>query len=240
MSANTWAMPSAASQRPSAFTPGVSMRMAPPGSTTSSPAVVVWRPRPSASRIDWVRWTSAPARRLSKVDLPAPEAPSTTKVVPGTRSASHEVEALTADVADGEDVGADGDRLGVGDGRLGIGAEVDLGQHDRRDRAGLPGQHQLALEAALVDGPVGGVHDEDAVDVGRQHQLAGGPARVAPGDRRAAGQHTVDVVTDRVDTDPVAHGHGVAGAGMEGARRGEHQGPATIGSGDAPEDQPGR
>ena len=62
--------------------PGVSMMQAPPGSRCSERAVVVCMPRLSCTRTAPVSWTAAPSSVLVRVDLPAPDEPSTTSVRP--------------------------------------------------------------------------------------------------------------------------------------------------------------
>ncbi len=70
--------------------PGVSMSTPPPGSGTSSRLTVVCRPLPCCWALTApVRSTSAPSSALPRVDLPAPETPSSTTVpVSAARSAS--------------------------------------------------------------------------------------------------------------------------------------------------------
>ena len=63
--------------------PGVSIRQAPPGSGSSARWVVVWRPRASLSRTSAVFMRSRPSSVLVSVDLPAPDEPTSTAVVPG-------------------------------------------------------------------------------------------------------------------------------------------------------------
>ena len=75
MSTKARLRPSSASHNDTARRPGVSTSTPPPGSRTSSRAVVVWRPRWSPSRTGPVSCTSAPTSRLTSVDLPTPDAP---------------------------------------------------------------------------------------------------------------------------------------------------------------------
>ena len=75
----------APSHRPASRIPGVSIRNAPLGSVSNSRVTVVWRPRPSA-RTSPVAWRSSPSSALTSVDLPAPDGPSRTAVVPGASS----------------------------------------------------------------------------------------------------------------------------------------------------------
>ena len=63
--------------------PGVSIRQAPVGSGISARWVVVWRPRASDSRTSPVFIRSMPSSVLVRVDLPAPELPTSTAVRPG-------------------------------------------------------------------------------------------------------------------------------------------------------------
>ena len=62
--------------------PGVSMMQAPPGSWNSERAVVVCLPRLSCSRTAPVSCAARPSRVLVRVDLPAPDEPSSTRVCP--------------------------------------------------------------------------------------------------------------------------------------------------------------
>ena len=73
-------------------------------------------------------------------------------------------------------------------GRLGVVDEVGLGQHDDRLGAAVVGQHQLALEAALVRGVAERVGQEDDVDVGGQRVglRPGALERRPPDERRPA------------------------------------------------------
>ena len=71
------------SQRPATRMPGVSIRRAPAGRVSSSRVTVVWRPRRSEARTSPVFWRSSPSRVLTSVDLPEPEAPSSTVFAPG-------------------------------------------------------------------------------------------------------------------------------------------------------------
>ncbi|MCW0450896.1 hypothetical protein NB706_003730 [Xanthomonas sacchari] len=71
--------------------PGVSIRQAPDGSGSSARWVVVWRPRESVARTAAVRIFCTPSKVLVRVDLPAPDEPTSTAVCPGPshgRSAS--------------------------------------------------------------------------------------------------------------------------------------------------------
>ena len=84
MSLNTRLSASSASVRPRARTPGVSITIpAPSGSSTSRRATVVCRPRRSEARTWAVTATSAPARALTRLDLPDPLAPTRASVRPG-------------------------------------------------------------------------------------------------------------------------------------------------------------
>src|SRR5215207_6127789 len=67
--------------------PGVSSTTPAPGSRTSSRWLVTWRPLPSTGRVVPVAMTASSARTFVRVDLPAPEGPSNTRVRPGARCA---------------------------------------------------------------------------------------------------------------------------------------------------------
>ena len=85
--------------------PGVSIRNAPPGSVSSSRVTVVWRPRRSDARTSLVFWRSSPSSALTSVDLPVPDAPSRTAVVPGREQRPDDVQALAGQRADRDRVG---------------------------------------------------------------------------------------------------------------------------------------
>jgi len=68
--------PADASPIPTSRMPGLSMRKAPEGSSKSSRRTVTWHPFPVLALTSPMRAESAPSRRLSRVDLPAPEEPS--------------------------------------------------------------------------------------------------------------------------------------------------------------------
>ena len=61
--------------------PGVSISNAPPGSATSRRAVVVWRPLPLSSLTAATRATSPPISRLTSVDFPTPDDPTSATVL---------------------------------------------------------------------------------------------------------------------------------------------------------------
>ncbi len=81
-SAKARSRPSSTSCRPIERRPGVSMTIPPPGRGSSSRWTVVCRPRPSDSRTAPVAIASPPAMALTRVDLPAPDRPSSTAVSP--------------------------------------------------------------------------------------------------------------------------------------------------------------
>jgi len=67
--------------------PGVSITRAPPGSENIWRWVVVCRPRSSETRTAAVRWASRSSKRLTSVDLPAPDEPTSASVRPARSSA---------------------------------------------------------------------------------------------------------------------------------------------------------
>ena len=87
ISANVLSSTSSSAQSCSSRIPGVSISRAPAGSGTSSRCVVVCRPRPFAL-ISRVTSSSRPASRLTSVDLPTPDEPSSAIVRPGSRYGS--------------------------------------------------------------------------------------------------------------------------------------------------------
>ena len=76
-------MPSSASHSASPRMPGVSMMTPPPGTITISRATVVWRPLSSRLRTSAVACPSLPTSRLTRVDFPTPDPPSSAAVTPG-------------------------------------------------------------------------------------------------------------------------------------------------------------
>ena len=100
ISEKTCPTPASASQSPTPRSPGVSIRTPPPGRTSRLRVVVVCRPLPSTSRVACTSMTSAPSRALARVDLPAPDWPSSTAVPPdrprASTSSPSPVAALTA------------------------------------------------------------------------------------------------------------------------------------------------
>ena len=92
MSSNTRSATSSSPVSLSSRIPGVSIRHAPWGRVIRVRWVVVWRPRESRSRTAPVRILLRPIRVLVRVDLPAPEEPTSTTVRPlpsqGARAAT--------------------------------------------------------------------------------------------------------------------------------------------------------
>ena len=74
--------------------------------------------------------------------------------------------------------------------RLGVVDEIDLGHHDERMRAGVVHDDELALEPARAQRRIDRVHEEHAVDVGRDDLRALRHRRVAPTVGRAAHERT--------------------------------------------------
>ena len=163
------------------------MTQAPPGSRCSERAVVVCMPRLSCSRTAPVSCTALPIRVLVRVDLPAPDEPSSTSVCPPQATWAKRP-ALAGSVASTTTVGtAPGMRLPsaasalVAQRRFGRG-DVGLGQDDdRRDAAGVD-QRQVALEPAQVEVVVEAHDEQGPVDVA-DHRMAAAVA-VAAGDVR--------------------------------------------------------
>ena len=95
--------------------PGESITSPPPGSTSSWRSVVVCRPSSSSSRVSFVAMTSSPSQRLTSVDLPTPEEPSSTAVVARLDPRAQRVAALAGDGGHDVDRDAERDRLDLGD-----------------------------------------------------------------------------------------------------------------------------
>ena len=107
------AVPSPSDQSPTERIPGVSIRMAPPASTTSSPAVVVWRPRPSPARARRrCPGRSAPARAFTSVDLPDARRADEHERAARPDQSPQPVETVAVGGAHGHDVDAERHRLG--------------------------------------------------------------------------------------------------------------------------------
>ena len=135
----------------------MSIRNAPLGSVSSSRVTVVWRPRPSEARTSPVFWRSSPSSALTSVDLPVPEAPSRTAVVPGDEQVAQDAEALAG-------VRADRDRVDDAEaarepGRLDLRlvGEVGLGQDERDGDAAGGRERREALEPAGIGSGSGSV-----------------------------------------------------------------------------------
>ena len=100
----------------------------------------------------------------------------------------------------------DADRHGpdLGEGRGDVVAQVGFGEHDRRARAALPGQHEIALQAAGAEVVDEGADDEDDVHVGGHDLLHGAPVLV----RRRLAHEDGPARKYRVDDRPLCAGLG--------------------------------
>ena len=193
MSANAPATASPVSHSCSSRMPGVSIRMPPPGSSSSWRPVVVCRPRLSDSRTSRVRRRSSPSSALAIDDLPTPDDPSSAAVRP-------RAEVLAQQRS--------------GSGRV---AETACDRHAlrerRRPRAPSPSgsstrsalfrtmtgeaplSHavtQVALDAARIEVVVEAGDEEHDVDVGGDDLLLGGIAGGAAREPAEARQHGAD------------------------------------------------
>ena len=118
------------------------------------------------------------------------------------------VEPAVASSAGHEHGHAEGDLLQLPSPRLGVVDEVALGEQDDRVGAAVEGQHELALEAALVRRHGEGVAEEDDVDVGGE-RVGDRPRpfeRRPADERRAALEHVLDALAVGRRHDPVADG----------------------------------
>ena len=159
---------------------------------------VPWR-RPE--RTSPVAATSSPAKAFVKRDLPAPDSPSSTTVLPATRARTWS-RPKPVTIGHGDDLGSRVGRTCLGYERVEVVSEVGLAHDDRGRRAGIPGERCEALDATGTDGSVGSAQHEDGVEVGDERLLLAG-VRVAPAQQALAGQHRLDGSVG--DSDPVAH-----------------------------------
>ena len=219
--------------------PGVSTSRPPPGSTCSSRAVVVCRPRPS-SRISRVAASVSPARALARLDFPTPDGPTIAAVRPGAEQRADGVESVAGHRADGQHLDAERVLGHLLDGGRDVVAQVGLREDDDRRRPAAPGDGEVALHPPQPRLPDERVDDEDDVEV-RRDDLG---ARRAPGHRADEG---APAGQDR-DGQLAAQGHPVpdrrtadvrAGAVVEGGGRddrllplgGQHAEPAAVDAG---------
>jgi hypothetical protein len=200
--------------------PGVSMTTAPDGSTTSSRWVVVCRPLSSTDRTAPTSITAPPASAFTTVDLPVPEAPSSTSVVPGRLyGASAATSPSAARTVRTSTPGACGAARAP---PARVGVQVGLGEHD--DRVAPLSQASRSSRSTRRTGSRAGQRraDQHDVDVGGQRlgaALAGGGAAHEQG---GAGQHGVHRVVG--DGQPVADGGGMGEAEQRGDRAGRRRG----------------
>ena len=134
--------------------PGVSIRQAPRGSSNSARCVVVWRPRPSLSRVAAVAMRDSPSSVLVSVDLPAPEEPTSTAVAPGVRYGSSAMTlraSLPLIACSGVPAGSRAASCASASWpRFGI-QLVQLGQHDHRRGATAFDQREIAFRARGIE-----------------------------------------------------------------------------------------
>ena len=137
--------------------------------------------------------SSPPTSRLTSVDLPTPDPPRSAAVTPCRICAWTSSKPDPRDRTLDDDVDAGGDILGEFALVVDVLGDVGLGQNDDRLGAGLPRQHEFALEAADVDALAGErLHDEDDVGVGDEHLLVGLLAGVLAHERARARQDGLD------------------------------------------------
>ena len=115
-----------------------------------------------------------------------------------------------ADEMDG-DIARDG--LGVGAGVFGVAADIELGEDDDGAGDAIPGEHEVALEAAGADALIEGCDEENGVDIRGDDLLDGAFSGGAAGEFRGAGEDGVDdaagiggVGGGGLERDPVADG----------------------------------
>ena len=109
-----------------------------------------------------------------------------------------------------QDVDADGDVAGFGQPCVQVVAQVALGQYHDRDRTAVPGDGQVAFQAAQAKILVQRHTDEQVVDIGGDDlsvdSCAGGlAAKHGPARQDAADDGVAAGVVQAVDQDPVAH-----------------------------------
>ncbi len=104
---------------------------------------------------------------------------------------------------------AEGNALGLGDRLVEIGAEIGLVEYDHRIGAALPGQGQVALQAAQVELLAEARHQKDRVYVGRHYLGLGGAAHRLPQKGATPRQHGLDggrpLLGTRLYGHPVSH-----------------------------------
>ena len=201
MSEKTRLKPSSASHSATERRPGVSTSQPPPGSSTSSRAVVVWRPRWSFSRTSPTACAERPTSPLTSRDFPTPDAPMSAIVRSGTGERAQALEPDARDRAGDDDVDAGRGRACDLHTVFGIGLvdEVGLREHDDRRRAALERENELAFETPDVRPVVQRLHHEHEVDVRGDHLRPAGPtlARVTPYERRPARERGDDLASLR-------------------------------------------
>ncbi len=103
---------------------------------------------------------------------------------------------------------AERDRLDLAERPAGVAAQVGLREHDRGGRAAVPGQREVALEAARVQVARHRRDEQDGVDVGREDLLDRLEPGALAGEGRAAREHGLDAGAVAVEAraDPVADG----------------------------------
>ncbi len=143
------------------------------------------------------------------------------------------VEAIAVRSAERDDRSAGGDRDGLGFGGGGVGMQIGLVEHDNRLGSAIPGQGQVAFDAAQVVIAIQGSEQEHGVEVGGDDLLFGQRSGGTPGKLRAPGQHGMDVraafAGPEADDDPITdRRQGGAGGGVvehpAGAGRGHEFG----------------
>ena len=213
MSGNAPARPSSASHSCTSRMPGLSMRIPPPGRSTSCRRVVVCLPAPSARTAPVARSWSSPASVFTRVDFPAPEGPRRAPVTPPpryVRTGSRPLRRSDRDRVDGQ-LGPDPGEVVDDRGRARL--EIGLREQEHRPRTALEGEGHVALEEESVEFVAERHDDEDHVDVRSDHLFTGSlrcaRLRRATRESRPPRNDGLDDVVG-AERDPVAH-HGKLG-----------------------------
>ena len=204
---------SSASHRASARRPGVSISSAPPGSRTSSRAVVVWRPFPSSRISPVAKLDRAEPEAVRKRGLAGAGRSQEGDGRPWLEETADSLHAGAGERADRHDIAAADQALRRLDGAGDILGHVRLGQHRDRAGAALPGEDEQALEAPGPEAALERADDEDLVDVGGEH-LGGVAAGTSPDDGAPSREHLDD--HPALENDPVPHRRRLQRIGLVG------------------------
>lgn len=128
----------------------------------------------------------------------------------------------------------------MGAGVIGVATDIQLGENDDGAGDAIPGEHEVALEAAWADALIERGNEEDGVDIRGDDLLDRALACGAAGKFRSAGEDRVDDATGiggvrggGLEGNPVAHGgEGVRCACLVGELAGGFRESGAICSGE--------